>query len=239
VLPRNVLDDPFAVRANRETVGAEILLSYDPEPATWMWAWDNDVREGAPFAASLGYVYRHLPTTMDAAIGIEADGRTTFAFASATPPRALWAVHARIVSRLSANARLLAHLFGGTGEPNGDDPRLVRRFGGDARLAWGPMAFETHAKFDDWGPYDYHRDFNTTFPVQLMGDLSYSLGTPRWFGFPQTRFGVRATWRSLDRGSGDRYCPPDPTGVSPCEPDAADAPTGKEWEIRTYLHFAM
>ncbi len=48
------------------------------------------------------------------------------------------------------------------------------------------------AKFNDCGPYDYHRDFNLTFPVQLMGDLSYTLGKPRWFGLPQTRFGVRA-----------------------------------------------
>ena len=41
--PRNIVDDPFAVRSNRETTAGELLFAYDPTPATWMWAWDNDV----------------------------------------------------------------------------------------------------------------------------------------------------------------------------------------------------
>ena len=65
---RNILIDPFVVRANRETVAGEILLTFDPTPATWMYEWDNDRAEDAKFAASLGFVYRHLPTSMDAAI---------------------------------------------------------------------------------------------------------------------------------------------------------------------------
>ncbi|MBD3179252.1 MAG: glycosidase, partial [Candidatus Latescibacteria bacterium] len=61
--PRNILDDPFSVRANRETYGAELMLNFDPTPGSWMWSWDNDLREDARFAASLGYVFRHYPTT--------------------------------------------------------------------------------------------------------------------------------------------------------------------------------
>jgi hypothetical protein len=239
-LPRNVLDDPFAVRANRETVGGELMLTYDPTPATWMWAWDNDVREDARFAASVGYVFRHFPTTQDAAIGILEDGRTTFSFDGATPPRDLWEINARIVSRPNAGMRLVAHLYGGTGEPNGSDTRKINRYGGDARLAWHSLALAGHAKFNDWGPYDYHRDGNNTFPVQLMGDISHSLGSPRWFEFPQTRIGVRATWRSLDEYS-PRYCP---AKKDTCEGDPACDPElpgsdGNEWEIRTYLHFSI
>ena len=81
------VEDPFAVRGNRETRAAEILVTYDPTPATWMYNWDSDVREDASFAASLGFVYFNFPTTQDAAIGIFADGRTTFPFPGA-PPRA-------------------------------------------------------------------------------------------------------------------------------------------------------
>jgi hypothetical protein len=237
---RNVLDDPFAVRANRETVGAELLVAYDPTPATWMWAWDNDVREDARLAASLGFVFRHLPTTQDAGIGILEDGRTPFAFPASTPPRDLWELHARTVSLLRNDIRLVTHAYVGTGEPNGDDQRRIERFGADARIAWGSLAFASFVKVDDWGPYDYHRDFNLTFPLQIMGDLSYTLGTPRWFDFPQTRFGVRALWRSLDRYS-PRYCPaevPGPTGTLECDPTAPGS-NGSEWEIRTYLHFAI
>jgi hypothetical protein len=223
--PRNVLADPFAVRANRETVGGELVLAYDPTPATWMWAWDNDVREDARLAASIGVAVRHLPTTQDASIGILADGRTTFAFQGAPPPRDLWETRARLVSRLRSDVRMVTHVFAGTGEPNGNDPRVVHRYGADTRLAYGAMAFAASAKWNDWGPYDYHRDFNLTFPVQLMGDLSYVLGTPRWFDFPQTCLGARATWRTLDSHSPRYLAPPDKTG--------------REWEIRTYLHVGL
>jgi hypothetical protein len=239
--PRNVIDDPFAVRYNRETVAGELLLTYDPTPATWMWAWDNDVREDAPLAWSLGFIFRHFPTTMDAAIGILEDGRTFFAFPGATPPRDLWELRARIVSRMSPSRRLVAHLFAGTGEPNGDDTRLIHRYGGDARITSGPLAFATFVTVGDWGPYDYHRDFNLTFPVHLMGDLSYSLGSPRWFGQSQTRVGVRAAWRSLDRYS-NRYCPVEvlnDVGELECDPEAPGQAKGYEWEIRTYLHIGL
>ncbi|TAE10387.1 MAG: glycosidase, partial [Bacteroidetes bacterium] len=55
---RNILDDPFSVRSNRETVAGELLLTYDPTPATWMYEWDNDRAEDAKFAISAGVVYR-------------------------------------------------------------------------------------------------------------------------------------------------------------------------------------
>jgi hypothetical protein len=53
---------------------------------------------------------------------------------------------------------------------------------------------------------------------------------------PATRFGVRGTWRSLDRFS-PRYCPAetaDVTGTLTCDPTAPGA-RGSEWEVRTYL----
>jgi hypothetical protein len=239
--PRNVIDDPFAVRANREMIAGEIMFSHDPTPATWMWEWDNDIQEDAKLAWSIGYVFRHFPTTMDAAIGILQDGRTFFAFPGATPARDLWEVKARIVSKLSNDSRLVAHLLVGTGEPNGDDPRLIERYGGDLRVTYGSAALQTFVKVNDWGPYDYHRDFNLTFPVHLMGDLSYSLGTPRWFGLPQTRVGVKFTWRSLDEFS-NRYCPTKTVGEGgelECDPEVPGFEDGTEWEIRTYLHIDL
>jgi hypothetical protein len=206
-------------------------VTYDPTPASWLWAWDNDVREDARLAASLGLVFWHLPTTQDASIGILDDGVTLFAFPGAPPPRDLWELKARVVSRLRPDVRILAHLFVGTGEPNGDDVRLIRRYGADTRVAWKSTSFAAHARANDWGPYDYHKDFNLTFPLQLMGDLSHTLGAPQWFDRAQTRLGVRATWRSLDVHS-PRFVPD--AGSSP-----EASPGGSEWEIRTYLHLAM
>ena len=238
--PRNILDDPFAVRANRETVGGELLLAYDPTPATWMWSWDNDVREDASLAASLGLVYRDLRTTQDASIGILADGVTTFAFAGATPARHLWEARARTVSRLSSDLRLVTHEFVGIGEPNGNDPRLIHFSGFDGRLAGRALAIALSAKYNYWGPYDYHHDFNLTFPVQLVADVSRTLGPPQWFDLPQTRFGVRGTLRTLNRYS-PRYCPGetlDANGNLVCNPNAPGS-DGREWEIRTYFHIGI
>ena len=238
--PRNILDDPFAVRVNRETTAAEILFTWDPTPATWMYAWDSDVLEDAPFAVSAGFVWRRHHTTADAAIGILGDGRTTFAFPGATPARDLWELHARVVSKRSEGVNLILNGFYGTGEPNGDDPRRITRYGGDFRVVSGPVKFAGFAKFNDWGPYDYHRDFNLTFPTQLMGDISYSFGLPDWLNVPQTKFGVRGMWRTLDQFS-PRFCPdrvPDEFGSLTCDPNAPGE-NGREWEIRTYLHFVL
>ena len=238
--PRNVLDDPFAVLGNRETIGAELMISYDPTPATWMWQWDNDLREDAPLAVSVGYTFRHHPTTRDASIGILADGRTTFAFDGAPPARDLGEVNVRVVSAVDNDTRLVGHLFYGTGEPNGNDPRLVRRWGGDARLAVGSVVLSAFARFNDWGPYDYHRDFNLTFPVQLMGDVAYTLASPRWFGFPQTKIGIMGLWRTLNEHS-PRYCPGlsyDASNNLVCDP-TLPGDNGNEWEIRTYMHFSL
>jgi hypothetical protein len=243
-LPRNVLDDPFAVRANRETVGAELLIAYDPTPATWMWAWDNDVREDARLAASLDIVFRHHPTTQDAAIGILSDGTTTFAFPGAPPPRDLVELRGRLVSRVDADTRVAGTVYAATAQPNGvaedGSARLIHRYGVDARIAHKTMAFATYLRFRDWGPFDYHRDFNLTFPVQVMGDLSHSLGAPRWFGRAQTRLGVRGTWRSLDRNS-PRYSPATKldAGGNPQIDLSVPAPNGREWEIRSYVNLAL
>ena len=57
---------------------------------------------------------------------------------------------------------------------------------------------------------------------------------------PQTRFGVRATMRSLNEYS-PRYCPgmtADDFGRMECNPDLG-GDMGREWEIRTYLHIGM
>ncbi len=233
--PRNVIADPFAVRGNRETVGYEFLITYDPHPATWMWQWDNDTREQAPFAASLGFVYRHQPTTQDVSVFIAEDGVTQYAFGAAPPAQDLWEVRARIVSRMGPDSRLVFNAYGGTAEPNGYDDteenttlnRKIERFGASWRITHRQVAFGGGVKVNDWGPYDYHQDFNLTYPLQLSGDISYNLGSPGWFfGTAQTKIGTSVTWRALDENS-NRYDPED------------DGELGSEWEFRTYLHLAI
>lgn len=238
--PRNIFDDPFAVRGNRETTGGEIVIVYDPTPATWFWQWDNDRRENAKFAASVAFQYRDLPTTMDAAIGVLGDGVSTFAFPGGTPARELWEVNSRIVSALSPTDRIIINAMVGTAEPNGADPRLIERGSVNATVLTGPWEIHAGLHIDDFGPFDYHRDFNLTFPIQTSADIGYTLGIPRLFDDPQTKIGVRGIWRTLDQFS-PRYCPgtiQGPGGTILCDP-LAPGDDGQEWEIRTYLHISM
>jgi len=239
--PRNILDDPFAVRANREMLAGELLLTWDPTPATWMYEWNSDEIEDAPLAASLGAVYRHLPTTMDAAIGILEDGRTPFAFPGATPARDLWEIHARVVSKRTPGRGWIALLSAGVGEPNGDDARAVHGYAAEGRWLARGAKLALAAKVDMWGPYDYHRDFNLTYPLQLVADGSLVLGAPAWWEVPTTRLGLTLTWRSLDERS-PRYCPGrtvNALGVLECDPELPGAADGSEWEVRTYLHLSI
>ncbi|PQB06494.1 glycosidase [Polaribacter filamentus] len=232
---RNVIDDPFAVRGNRETAGMEWLFSYDPTPGTWMYEWDNDRAEDAVFAMNLGFVYRHLPTTQDAHIGFLAD-RSFFAFPTAAPAEDLWEISSRVVSKVGPDFGFIGNFFYGNGQANGNDARLIKRFGGDVRMILNKLKVTAQAKFNDWGPFDYHKDFNLTFPTQLMLDLSTSLGKPGWFMLPNTKVGVRGTWRSLDQNS-PRYSPniAEEFATSPII-SPVGFPNGSEWEIRTYIH---
>jgi hypothetical protein len=239
--PRNIITDPFVVRANRETVAGELLLTYDPTPGSWMYEWDNDKSEDAEFAISAGIVYRHLPTTMDAAIGIFPDGRTTFAFPGAPPAQDLWEVNSRIVSKPNKNFGIIANLYAGDAQANGSDARLVSRYGADVRSIYKKVKLHTFVKINDWGPYDYHRDFNLTFPVQCMLDISTTTGKPDWFPLPGTRIGLMTTYRTLDKYS-PRYSPVqtlDATGNVVPDPNAIGFDNGNEWEIRTYIQINL
>jgi hypothetical protein len=235
---RNILDDPFVVIANRETVGGELLITFDPTPGTWMYEWDNDRSEDAPLAASLGFNYRHLPTSHDANIIFPGTGRVPTASDGAPPALDLWEVYTRIVSKINPELGIIANIYGGNGQANGPDTRSIERVGGDLRIVYKKLKLSSHVKVNDWGPFDYHRDFNLTFPLQLMADISTTVGMQDWFVLPSTQLGMRFTWRSLDQYS-PRYLPnatAGPFAESPViSPVGFD--NGNEWEIRTYVHF--
>jgi len=224
---RNIISDPFVVRSNREQTAGEILFTYDPTPGSWFYQWDNDRAEDAKFAANLGFVFRHLPTTQDAAIGFFGSSRVPVAFAGAPPAQDLWEVHARVVSKPSPEFGLIANLYGGNGQARGDDSRVINRYGSDLRIIYKKIKLLSEVKVDDWGPFDFHRDFNLTYPLQVKLDLSTTIGKPDWFVLPNTRLGVAYKWRALDNFS-PRFEFMDPIDQG--------FPNGNEWEIRTYLH---
>jgi len=234
---RNILEDPFVVRQNRETTAGELLITYDPTPGTYMYEWNNDEVEDAKFAMNAGFVYRRLPTTMDGHIGFLAD-RSIFAFPKSVPAEDLWEVRSRIVSKLTPDLGIIGNFYYGNGQARGSDIRLIKRFGGDIRMVYKKIKLQTEVKVNDWGPFDYHRDFNLTYPIQLMADISTTLEKPGWFVLPSTKIGLRGIWRSLDENS-PRYAPATPPeNVFPPQPtlDPVGFSNGSEWEIITYIH---
>ena len=239
--PRNIIDDPFSVRSNRETVAGELLLTYDPTPGTWMYEWDNDRAEDAAFAMSLDLMYRHLPTTQDAAIGILANGRTTFVFPGAAPAQDLWEINARVISKVDPELGFIANLYAGNGQANGSDTRTINRYGVDLRAIYKQSKLIVLCKLNDWGPFDYHRDFNLTFPLQFITEVSTEIGKPDWFMLPGTKVGMRTTYRTLNKYS-PRYSPVlniDPAGNWVPDPNAIGFPNGNEWEIRTFVQVSI
>ncbi len=102
--------------------------------------------------------------------------------------------------------------------------RLVTRFGGTLRLVWYEFLMDSELRVNDWGPYDYHKDFNLTFPLQVSNQLSFGLG-PAVFGMRDCRLGVRTLLRTLDQYS-EGYLE-DATG------------TGLEYEVGTYLNVSL
>ena len=223
---RNILDDPFVVLENRETLGFEFVLTYDPTPATWLWMWDNDRRENASFAGSLNVVYRMQPTSRDASLFFLENG-TIAAFASAPSAQDVWDVNARFIIAPSSSWKVITRLYAGTAQGNGEDDRLILRTGGDTRWVWEGLAVSGFLKFNDWGPYDFHRDFNLTYPVQMMGDISYGTRTDILRDMA-SRFGIRVKHRYLDA-----FSPPGitlPTG---------DQPWANETEVLSYFRLSL
>jgi hypothetical protein len=224
VRPRNVRDDPFAVIDNRETIAGELMLVFDPTPGSWFFMWNNDVREDAPFAGSLDFVYRHQPTERDANFGYTEDG-ILFAFDGSPPARDVWDLNSRLVFGLPLDSTLIVLAYVGESQSNGTDPRPVFRKGANARLWMRSVLWDSWVKVDDWGPYDYHRDYNLTFPLQITSDLSVGLGRPKLVG-PSTRIGGLFKLRYLDTFSPDVIL-------------SADAPWEHEFEVQTYVKVSL
>jgi hypothetical protein len=110
--------------------------------------------------------------------------------------------------------------------------------GGDLRMIYKKVKLVSSLKINDWGPYDYHRDFNLTYPIQSSIDISTSVGKPNWFILPDTKIGIMGIWRSLDQYS-PRYLPTFvPANTYPAIPALSPVGfgNGSEWEIRTYIH---
>ena len=205
VNPRNTDEDPFAVLGNREARSAELYLTYDPTGATQFYDWDNDWREDAKFAFNIGGTYTEYPTPTDAYLFFLDSAGQNVPFGAGLPPEDVWGVSSRIVMNPNRNQKYIFRLVRGF-EQSGGSP--VRDTADYYQFHWKAEfnrkhVFEGYYMKDAWGPYDFFRQFNITFPEQIKLDYSVLLGTSGQIGKiadeqRATRVGIRALYRSLD-----------------------------------------
>jgi hypothetical protein len=117
--------------------------------------------------------------------------------------------------------------FVGSYLDTGEDARQVLRSGLDGSVLFDTLLFVAQLHLNDWGPYDYHRVFNLTYPVQLGGDVSYGLKRPV-LGSVSTRFGLRGLVRMLDEHS---------EGLSTTA--LSEGLKGREYEVGAYAILSL
>ena len=227
VSPRNRDDDAFAVLDNREARSGEIYLTYDPTPATEFYEWDNDYREDADFAFNIGANYTSYPTATDSNQFFFRPAGTNAAFGDGLPAEDVWRASSRMVFNTENRTNVVLKLEAGRQQSTGTAEGPTREF------------YKTEAKFlltnnhiiegyvykDAWGPYDFYRQFNSTYPYQYKLDYSILMGPYNWSD-PRgatSKWGVRALYRTLDENS-------------PQE-EYQDGRNNSMFEIITYLNF--
>jgi beta-galactosidase len=200
--PRDRDTDPFAVLGNREARAAELFVTYDPTGATNFYQWDNDWREDAGFAFNVGANYTEYPTATDSYQFFFEPTGTNPAFGIGLPPEDVWEVSSRMVFNPNINTRIITNVQRGylqsTGDPNGGT-RKFWEF--DAKVVLGNRhVISGYFKQDAFGPYDFHRQFNITFPEQYKIDYAYMLDEGKREG-RSSQIGMRILYRTLDENS--------------------------------------
>lgn len=228
VSPRNILDNPFAVLENRETLAGELLLVWDPTPGTWWHRWDRETSENAPFGASLDVWYQHLPGRRDSHV-FTTDSGDIVPFGAAPEPADEWLATLTGINNFNSRTRMATSVFVGRRQPQSDETRAPDDLavGAAVRFWWRNYHIASRAAFNEWGPYDFFRDFNLVYPFQYYLDASW--GTkPAGPELGGTRIGARGQVRTLDERSLDYLV------------DAGGSnPLGVEWEIGIYANIAI
>ena len=200
--PRNRDDDAFAVLGNREARSGEVFLTYDPTPATGFYEWDNDRREDADFAFNLGANYTSFPTATDSYQFFYRPGGVNSAFGEGLIAEDVWKVMSRMVMNAEGGTNIILNLEGGFQQSSGSPEGPAREYYKVGTKFWftNDHIIEGYVYKDAWGPYDFYRQFNQTYPWQFKLDYSVLMGPYSWAATPgsTSKWGVRGLYRTLD-----------------------------------------
>lgn len=219
---------PFIVGfGNRQAIELEGVLTYDPEGATWFHEWNSEDIEGAPFAFSLTGLYTLyagetdiIPFKSDSWSGIISNSNGTYASdyvwydGIALPEqRNLWQVGTRIISNPISNLKIIATLEGGSLGSTGDSETIITFFKTGLSASYEHWIVAGTYYNNCWGPENWWRIFNKTFPAQYSLDIGYSFKNNPSFLEGKNRIGLKIDGRIFDENSADPYGAL-PSGVS-------------------------
>jgi hypothetical protein len=208
IVPRNREDDPFAVLDNREALSGEIFFTYDPTPETDFYHWDNKHQEDAPVAFNIGFNYTEFRDITDAFRFYEKEFDAEYAFPEGLPKEDVWKILSRVVFNPTKYIRLANRFELAFQQAEWSPEGPARQYFSwefDYSLAQ-KHTVSGYVKREAWGPYDYYRQFNVTYPWQFKLDYSYRLDSlirkwvPGKIGKKAT-IGIYGIYRTLDEDS--------------------------------------
>jgi hypothetical protein len=201
-IPRNTDDDPFAVLDNREVDAYEFFITYDPTGATGFYQWDNDMREDARFAFNIGLNYHEQPTITDSYQFFFEPTNEDIPFGVGLPDQDIWIVSSRSVWNPTTKWRLIANIERSQLQSTGDPTGGTRTFWDlDGKVVYdNKHILAGYYKEDAFGPYDFQRQFNITFPRYWALDYKF-LMDPKKSEKNSSHLGLRYIWRKIDDDS--------------------------------------
>jgi hypothetical protein len=205
--PRNQDDDPFAVLGNRKAVSREVILTYDPTPGTWFYAWNADTVEDAPFAFNLGLTVTDYDTSTDSERYYYAAGGTNSPFGEGLASEEVYLLKSKIFLNSADWGKYVFDLEAGKQQSTGVPGKKAVEFTSVSGKAvfGGRHIVSAYVKQDAFGPYDFHRQFNITFPLQAK--LEYALLLDQFQAEDKSgKIGIKMLYRTLDENSpADEY----------------------------------
>lgn len=194
---------PFIVYSNRQAMEFEAVLAYDPEGSTWLHDWNIEDIETANFAASLTglyTLYAGKTDVMSFKTGSDWNGddlKDWAQFTTGLPEqRNLWQASAKVISSPLPDLKLIGGFETGHQNSIGEATSIIDFWGISGKMRYKNfIASGTYAK-DKWGPEEWWRTFNMTFPAQWTVDLGYGFGTPSFIE-PTNRVGLKWQGRTF------------------------------------------
>ncbi len=204
--PRNLDADPFAVLGNREARSAEVVFTWDETPGSHFYDWDNDKREDAGLAYNIVLNYTQYPSNTDSSSFYYREAERNAPFGQGQVAEDLWLISSRMIMNPSPARKIITNLEAGYQQSTGKPGNKGRRYT-TAQLKIvnnNKYIHEAYIKKDMWGPYDYHREFDITYPLQFMYDFSILLDS-RLDEDKSSKWGTRILYRTIDSNAADDY----------------------------------